>query len=218
MRTIRIGIADDHHLLREGLISLLKSYPEINVVFEAENGKALLDALKQQQADVILLDLELPVMSGGEAFEIIKSKYPGLKVIVLSSHFNDIYILEYLKKGVCAFLNKNSRTSKIVEAITAVYEHGRYVDAAVSVILAKATNSLHGGVIEERPDLNLSLREIEIIKLIVKGLQNNEIANKLFLSIRTVEWHRMNIWKKTGCKSIPELINYAIQNNLILSY
>lgn len=219
MNVIKIGIVDDHYLLREGLINLLKNYPKINVVLEAENGKALLDALNHQYVDVILLDLELPVMSGGEAFEIIKSKHPDLKVIILSSHFNASYVIEYLKKGVCAFLNKNSRTSKIVEAIFSVYETGRYIDTALSLILAKATaNSLEGKDREERPDLNLSLREIEIIELICRGLQNTEVANKLCLSVRTVEWHRMHIWKKTKCKSVPELISYAIQHNLITAY
>lgn len=216
MSAIKIGIVDDHHLLREGLISLLKNYHEISVVFDVENGKELLQALQQHEVDVILLDLELPVMSGGEAYEKIKIKYPGLKVIVLSSHFKDLYVIEYIKKGVSAFLNKNSRAAKIVDAIKSVYETGRYFDMAVSLILAKAaTNSALTPISSERPDLNLSLREIEIIKYISLGKQNTEIAELVSLSVRTVEWHRLNIGKKTGCRSLPELISFAIQNNLI---
>lgn len=216
MSAIKIGIVDDHQLLREGLISLLKNHPEITVVFEAENGKEALQALQSHEVDVLLLDLELPVMSGGEAYEKIKTKYPKLKVIVLSSHFKDLYVVEYIKKGVSAFLNKNSRATKIAEAIRSVYETGRYFDTAVALILAKAvTNSAPTPTIQERPDLNLSLREMEIIKHISLGRQNMEIADLLSLSVRTVEWHRMNIGKKTNCKTLPELISFAIQNNLI---
>ena len=213
---IKIGIIDDHFLVREGLISLLGNFKEISVVFDVDNGKELMEALKKHPVDVILLDIELPVMSGGEAFEKIKVKYPNLKVIIISSHFKDLYVIEFIRKGVSAFLSKNSRAQKIVEAIKSVFETGTYFDTAVSLIMAKAISNptkMESG--EERPDLDLSFREIQIIKYISQGRSSSEIANSLSLSIRTVEWHRRHIWKKTQCKSPTELISYAIQHNLV---
>lgn len=215
-KVINIGLADDHTLIRQGMINLLKDYPDINTIFDVGNGIELLEALKTKKPDIVLLDIEMPIMSGDEVFEKIKTKYPAIKVIIVSSHFKDSYVIEFIRNGVSAFLSKNSTTDKIVSAIRSVYETGHYYDSTVATIMARAiSNAIEGDAEKSRPDLELTYREIQVIRHICLNKTTAEIAKSLSLSIRTVEWHRSQIWKRTGCKNPTELTSFAIQNNLI---
>ena len=215
-KLIHIGIAEDHLLTRQGLIALLKEFEGINVLFDVPNGRELLDSLKKTVPDVILLDIEMPVMNGREVFEKIKSKYPKLKVIIISMHFKDSYIIEFIKKGANGFLNKNSSIEKIVDALFAVHEHGFYYDSTISLIMAK---TISNNLIPPSEDIiattDITSREIEIIRLICLNKLNKEIADSLNISVRTVEGHRLNIMRKTNCKNALDLTTFALQNNLI---
>jgi len=215
-KPIKIGIADDHLFVRQGLISLLKEFEEIKVLFDVGNGKEVLEKLKNQMPDIILLDIEMPVMDGAEVFDKIKIKYPAIKVIIISSHYKDAYIIEFVKKGAAGFLSKNSSIEKIVEVVTAIYKEGYYYDSAISLIMSKAiSHTLENSAVVHRPDLNLTDREIFVIRLICLNKTSIEIAKELFISVRTVEGHRLHIRQKTNCKNPLDLITFSIQNNLI---
>jgi DNA-binding NarL/FixJ family response regulator len=210
---INIGIAEDHHFVREGLVALLKEQEGINVVFDVANGQELLDILKTNRPDVILLDLEMPVVSGKEAFEKIRQRYPKLKVIIISAFFEEQSIIEYVKKGVNAYLPKNSKIDKIVDAIFAVHEQGAYFDNKVSMMLAKqvaepvntATNT------EEE----ITERDRTIIKLICQNRTSKEIASHLNMGVKAVEYNRARIMRKTNSKNVTALITYAVKHRII---
>jgi DNA-binding NarL/FixJ family response regulator len=215
-KRIHIGIADDHLVLRQGLVSLLKEYNDLNIIIDVNNGKELLDALKNNKPDVVLLDIEMPIMNGKIALEKIQIKHPKVKVIMMSMHFSDSYIIEYIKKGACAFLPKNCDIDKIVDAIYAVHENGYYYDDKVSAAMAATLKKM---VNAEDPvfvtGTDFTKRELEILKMICHKKSSADIAEELNLSQRTVEGHRYNISKKTNITDQADLINYAIEQKLI---
>lgn len=214
-KPIHIGIVDDHLVLRQGLVSLLKEYDNLNIIISEDNGKELMAALKNSKPDIILLDIEMPVMNGREALEKIKIKYPKIKVIMMSQYFDDSYIVEFIKNGACAFLPKNCDIEKIVDAIHMVYEHGHYYDNKVSAAMAAMLKKSPSTINEVVPDTEFTKREIEILKLICARKSNIDIAEELSLSVRTIEGHRYNISKKTNTSNTIELIEYAIHNNIL---
>jgi DNA-binding NarL/FixJ family response regulator len=216
-KKIHIGIVDDHLVLRQGLKMLLKEYEHLNVILDASNGKELMEALRTSMPDVILLDIEMPVMNGKEALDKIKEKYPRLKVIIMSTHFNDGYIIEFIKSGACGYISKNSDIEKIVDAIQSVHELGYHYDHKVSAVMARTIKRIPS-VNMLVPDTELTKREIEIIKLVCNKKTNNDIARLLNLSVRTIEGHRYKISKKTNTSSVLELIDYVSQNNLLAIY
>jgi DNA-binding NarL/FixJ family response regulator len=216
-KTIHIGIVDDHRVLRQGLVLLLKEYENLNVILDAGNGKELLDALRTSSPDIILLDIEMPVMNGKEALDKIREKYPKLKVIIMSMHFNDAYIIEFIKNGACGFISKNSDIEKIVDAIQSVYELGYYYDHKVSAVMAdmiKRSPAIDGLI----PETELTRREVQIVKMVYHKKSNSDIAKTLNLSVRTIEGHRYNISKKTNTTNTFELIDYVVENKLMNIY
>lgn len=210
-KKINIAIVDDHKILRKGLVSLLDNHKSVKVLFDASNGAELLEKLKSVKPDVILLDLEMPVMSGDEAFERLKQLYPGIRIIIVSATFRSAIITDYVKKGVNSFLNKDCNIDEMVDVIKKVYEHGTFFDSKVSQILAKAIS-------EPKPvdnEIKFSDVELGILKLIGQGLTSKEIAGKLHLNQRTVEWHRSQMMRRINTKSSAALIAYAVKNKLI---
>jgi DNA-binding NarL/FixJ family response regulator len=212
---IHLGIADDHLVLRQGLISLLKEYDNLNVIISANNGKELMQALKSSKPDIILLDIEMPEMNGREALERISIKYPKIKVIIMSQYFEDGYIVEFIKNGACAFLPKNCDIEKIVDAITYVHEHGYYFDNRVSMAMADMLKKMPSPATSLAEDADLTKQELKIIHLICAKKTNTEIAESLHLSVRTIESHRYNISKKTGTTNSIELMEYSKKNDLL---
>lgn len=213
---INIAIADDHVVLREGMIALLKEYDEFQVVASVNNGKELLQALKTCKPDIILLDIEMPVMGGKEALEYIRVKYPKIKTIIMSMHFNDAYIIEFIKNGACGFLPKNCNIEKIVDAVHSVHDTGYYYDNKVSFVMAAM---LKKSTIITTPassgnNHGFTKQELRIIKMICEHKTNNQIADELKLSVRTVEGHRYNICKKTQTNNTIDLIDYISNNNI----
>jgi DNA-binding NarL/FixJ family response regulator len=210
----KIAVVDDQCLFRQGLISLLKEYDKLDVIIEASNGKELLEKMKVKQPDVVLLDLEMPLMDGIETTVSIKSRYPKVKVIILTMHTDDEFIIHLLEKGASGFLPKDKDIEIVVDAIYSVLEKGYYFDERISKAMVK-------GLVKTKktnPSFTahyLSEKEIVIINLICKEYTNKEIADKLFISPRTVDTHRENILLKTGAKNTAGIVMYAVKNNLL---
>lgn len=210
MKKIQIAIAEDHQLVRQGIISLLREEESIHVLFEASNGQELLNHLKTEAPDVILLDLNMPVMSGQETMLQLHKTHPAIKVLIISMHNSDFHVTEMMARGARGFLPKNSDIETVVKAIHAVYSGGYYVDEKVSGALIGAFS----GQVPDTAD-QLSPRELEILKLICLDKSNQEISDTVFLSKRTVEWHKNNILAKTKAKTTVGLMKYALRHGII---
>jgi DNA-binding NarL/FixJ family response regulator len=210
--SIKVAIADDHHLFRHGLINLLSESNEIEVVAQAENGEMAVDICLEHKPDIILMDIGMPIMNGIQATELLKSKHSTTKVIALSMHSEKNIIKEILEKGALGYLMKSCTYTQLVDAIKIVYDGNKYLDEYVtSVILndylgPKENESLHN---------NLSKRELEILILFAEGYSSKAIAEKIFVSIKTVCTHKQNILYKLNLNSTTDIVKYAIRNKLI---
>ena len=213
MKPIKIAIAEDHQLVRQGIISLLTDEDDLEVVIEAENGAILLDQLKLEKTDIVLLDLEMPVLNGQDALKFITDRYPDIRVIIVSMFYADEFISECIMAGARGFLPKNCDIEKVIEAIHAVNQQGYYFDDKIShSLLSKLT--IEKNIAPTFSKEELSQREIEIIQLVCDGLTNKIIAKQLCISVRTVEGHRSAISEKTNAKNIAGLVIYAIKNGI----
>ncbi|GAB5552192.1 MAG: response regulator transcription factor [Saprospiraceae bacterium] len=204
---IRIIIADDHTMFRQGLISLLKEEKAVEVVGEAANGKEVMTLLERQSADLLLLDIEMPEMDGFDVLRALRI-YPNIKVLVLTMHTSAEYVKNLIKAGADGYLQKDAEKSTLMEAISKTTIEGSYYTSEIATLLL---NDLKN----KSSSASISPREKEVIQLIVDGNTTKEIANKLFLSKHTVESHRQNILLKLQLKNSPELVKYAIQNGLV---
>lgn len=185
-RPIKIAIADDHEIFREGFKLLVKKQPELELVGEAENGKELLEVALQQQPDVVIIDIKMPVMDGIEACKILHKKFPDIKVIALSMFNDDNLIVDMLEAGARGYLLKNTNKHELLQATKAVYEGSTYYCTATSTKLTKMIAESKFNPYRNHPVKRFTARETDIIKLICEQFTNKEIANTLKLSIRTV--------------------------------
>jgi len=209
-----IAVVDDHALFREGLVSLLKEYEEFDIVFQASDGKELLDGLKKVKPDIVLLDIQMPVMDGIETTVQIKKKYPSIKIIILTMHNEEGLIFDLMGKGANGFLPKDRSVEFVVDAIHSVLDKGYYYNEAVTkaVISGVRNNSSIKRSFYQTP---LSEREIDIVKLICKQHTSREIGEILNLSSRTVEAHKNNILRKTKSINTAGIVLYAIEYHLL---
>ncbi len=210
---INIGIAEDHVLFRQGMVMLLEE-EQFKVLFEVGNGQELLDKLETTKPDIILLDINMPVMAGKETLIKIRHDYPDIKVIILSMYYESSYIAEYLAKGARAFLPKNCDIEKVIEVIYTVHEKGYYFDESISTSLMDKLTDLEK-LNDINADLKLTDRETEVLNLICLEKSNKEIADQLHISIRTVEGHRKSIMTKTDTKNALSLVLFALRNKII---
>jgi DNA-binding NarL/FixJ family response regulator len=210
---IRVVIAEDHDLVRRGFISLLRECPRIEVVSEAANGKELVEVLKHVNADIVITDLEMPVMNGDEAFNIIKQRFPGVKVIILSMHYEQTLLTGFLSKGVAAYLGKGCNEEELESAICAVYDTGHYFNHNSSLAMCNQLKNQSSFAAFNK--ISLTEREIEILRLLCDDMTNKEIGERLSIEPRTVDFHRQNIYKKTNCKKPAGLAIYAVNNGLL---
>ncbi len=213
-RTCNIVLVDDHTLFRNGLRTLLSGIEGFNVVGEASDGIELLDLLEKITPDVILLDIEMPRMNGIAAAEEALKRWPDLKIITLSMYGDEDYYFKMVSLGVKGFILKNSEIKDVVAAIDAVAEGGSFFSQELLFNLVSNLKSAPSSVPEDSPE-QLSQRESEILLHICRGESNNEIADALFISKRTVDKHRSNILAKTGCKNTANLVVYAIKHHLV---
>ncbi len=211
----KILLVDDHTLFRNGLKTLLNSVPDFEVSAEASNGLEMLEKLKKELPDIVLLDIEMPQMNGIQAAEEAFKLYPDLKIITLSMYGEEDYYFKMVSLGVKGFLLKNSEIDDVVTAINSVLEGGSFFSQELLVNLVSNLKSTPTDESGTNDDNLLSDRELEILLHICKGESNNEIADALFISKRTVDKHRSNILAKTGCKNTANLVMYAIKNQLV---
>jgi DNA-binding NarL/FixJ family response regulator len=214
IKKIKLALAEDHQLVRQGMIALLKEEEGLNILFDVSNGKELMDKLKNSKPDIILMDIAMPIMNGREALEKITQKYPKINVIIITSHYSDKYIAEFITRGAKGFLPKHCDIEKVVDAIYSVHAQGYYFDPTVSrSIVEKLVMSENARIFPS--DTLLSEKEIEILRLVCMEKTNQEISDVVFLSKRTVEWHKNNILEKTNSKSVISLVRYAIKNGIL---
>ena len=211
---IRIAIADDHQIFRDGFKLLLKHQPELELVGEAEHGRELLDVIVQQQPDVLILDIQMPVMDGIATCKEVTKRHPGVKVIALSMFNDDNLIVDMLEAGAKGYLLKNTNKQELSQAVKAVFEGGTYYCAATSAKLTKMIAESKFNPYRSQPVKKFTARETDIIKLICQQYINKEIADQLNLSIRTVESHREKIQEKTGAKNSIGVVIYAIKHGI----
>lgn len=215
MKQIRVLIVDDHAVLRDGIRSLLESYDDLLVVGEAGNGREAVELAGQLSPDVVLMDVAMPEMDGIEATRRIVASYPQIRVLVLTQHDNREYVFPILEAGAAGYLLKKVRGADLVSAIRAVQEGGSYLCPSIARTVIE--RSLRRPEVAAEPDGSATLteRETEVLKLVAEGLSNQEIANGLGLSIKTVMGHRANLMDKLDIHSRVELVKYAIRAGLV---
>lgn len=212
-KPIRIAIAEDHDLVREGMVALLKREKDVNLVFDVRDGFELLQQLKKSKVDIVLLDLEMPIVNGHQALKIISDKHPNVHVIIISMHYSDAFISECITLGAKGYLPKNCEFETVVDAIFAVQEQGYYFDNKISrSLLKKLVDEKDFDTSTSRDPL--TGREHQILEFICNEKTNKEIAELLSISVRTVESHRKNILHKTESLNIAGLVLYAVKNGL----
>ena len=211
MEKIRIIIADDHQLFRNGLKILLNAFPEFEVTGEASNGVEFLRILQDTKAEIVLMDINMPEMDGIEATRKGLKICPGLDIIALSMYGEEEYYNKMVDSGAKGFILKDSDISEVKEAILTVRKGGNYFSQELLYHVIQRIKHRES----ENKSANLSKREREILLKICEGLSNQEIAETLFISKRTVDKHRANLLGKTNSKNTASLILFAIKNKLI---
>jgi DNA-binding NarL/FixJ family response regulator len=211
---IKVLLADDHKIFRDGIRSILEKEKDIQVVEEASDGKEVLDKITKIDVDVILLDIDIGRPNGIEICEILKREHPGVRILILSMMGLHDFIIQALEKGATGFLLKNTGKDEVLTAIRTVAKGDSYFSREVSTILIEHLNKPRAAK-KRIAGIPLSPREIEVLKLISQEYSNPEIAEKLFISIRTVDTHRRNLLEKLGVKNTAGLVKYAIQKGLI---
>jgi len=215
---IKLAIADDEALFRAGMSFILTRVKNFEIIFEAENGSDLIEKLKvaPEKPDVILMDLKMPLLNGVESTKILQKEYPEIKVIAVTSYDGKSFITNMIDVGASSYLLKNTSPKIVVHTINEVYDKGFYYDERVLKIIHENLLSAKSKRIKSDLDNNLlTKREKEILELICNQYTTNEIADKLFISPRTVEGHRNNLLLKTESKNVAGLVIYGIQKKLI---
>ena len=217
MEKIKIILVDDHQIVRDGIKSLLTDVEDIDVISEAASYNELREKLKLQNPDIIVMDISLPEMSGIEITKLLSETYPNLKVLILSMYTGEDFIFNAIKSGAKGYLPKNTTRKEIIDAIRAVYNNQEYYSESISSVILKSyiQKAKTSYVEPDRLEDRLTQREIEILKHFAGGLSNLEIADKLFISQRTVESHKNHIMQKLELKSTVELIKMAIRYKIV---
>jgi DNA-binding NarL/FixJ family response regulator len=214
---IRVLLVDDHAILREGLASILSTAEGIEVVGGCSSGEEAINTFSDYRPDVILMDIMMKGMTGLEATRWIKEQQGTIKVIIISSEIRKEFVSNGIKCGIDGYLPKDVEKPVLIEAIRTVVENKKYFNAAVtSLVFEDFYNSEKDGKKTDRKiSKDLTKRESEVLELIASGKTNQEVADLLFISIKTVETHKANILEKLGLRNMTELIKYAIKNNII---
>jgi DNA-binding NarL/FixJ family response regulator len=217
MEKIRIILVDDHQLIRTGIANLLYDEPGFEIIGEAADSSEFLYQLQNSQPDVAVMDIALPGMSGIDLTRKVSNDFPSIKVLVLSMYTSEEFIFNAVNAGAKGYLPKNTSRRELVEAIRAVARGEEYYAESISnVILKSYIKKAKSGPEESNSKENqLSKRELEVLRLFAEGYSNQEIADKLFISIRTVESHKNHIMQRLELKSSVDLVKFAIRNNMV---
>jgi len=215
MKKIRVLIADDHVIVREGLRTLLEAQPDIEVVGEATSGEEAVSKAKAIKPDIVLMDISMPGMNGLEATRQIREHSPEVKILALTMHEGDEYFFKILEAGASGYFIKGGSSSELISALQAVWQgHVFLYPTMATKLVSDYMQRVRSGQAKESYD-GLTNREREILKLIAEGYSNQEIAKRLVLSPSTVQTHRANIMSKLQLHSRTELVKYAIQHGFI---
>lgn len=212
---IKIAIADDHTLLKAGIIELVQAQPDMQLLFEAENGDAFLECISRHPLpDIALIDLEMPGMNGMALTTYLRDNIPSIKIIVVSAYAYERYITRLIESGASAFLSKTANTNTLFEAIRHTWQYGFYMTENVYKAMQK-TGPLQKtyNTVNHIP-VELTPREKEVLRLICQEQTNQEIADRFFVSVRTIEGHRNNLLLKTGCRNTAGLVMFAVRYDL----
>ncbi len=210
-KTIRIAVVDDHQIVIDGIIALLNNYPNFVVVADTVSSKKMLGLLDEISVDILITDIMMPEMSGQQLAKAVRQQHPEIKIIALSMSGQGEVVSEMINDAdISGYVLKNIGKEELAAAITKVAEGGIYFSEEVLQELQNFT-----AIKRENNEVNITTRELEIIKLIAKDFTNKSIANQLFISERTVETHRKNIFRKTNSNSVVGLLKYAAEHRLL---
>lgn len=214
MSKISLIIVDDHKIFRDGLKLLLSRFPNVELIGEASDGAEFLDLLKEKKPDIVFMDINMPKINGLEATKLALQRYPDLKIIILTTFLEEEYIEQMITAGVEGYMLKNSELDEFDKAINRVFYGGNYFsEEIVGMILSNIKRLRTQKKISNKH--NFTPRETEILRLICKGLSNEQIAESTFVSIKTIEKHKSILFQKTNTQNTVNLVIYAFKNELI---
>lgn len=217
MEKIRLLLADDHKIIRDGIVALLEDVEHIEIVGEAKNGRELIAQLIDNPADVVLMDINMPIMGGIEATEEITKRFPEVRILALSMYNEKSFITKMLHAGAAGYVLKNVGKEELVLAIETVRQGKSYFSEEVSMAMMSSFMSKKpsNAPVTFSPEITLTKREIEVLRLIAQEMTNSEIADKIFVSPRTVDTHRRNLLQKIGAKNTAGLVRYALTSGIL---
>ena len=216
MNNINILIADDHEVIHNGIRDILRSNIRYSIIGNAYDGEEAIEKAIQLKPDIIFMDISMPILSGIEAIKIIIKKLPNTKILALTQHDENEYVVQILRAGGHGYLLKNSKKEEFIEAVESVLQGKRYLSNQLSEqMINNVLEQLSDNEITDQEEIHLTRREIEIIQKIADDKSNQEIADELHLSVRTVETHRRNLMQKLKVNSVVALLKYAAQHNII---
>ena len=211
---IKVLLAEDHLILRDGIKALLSSHPEISVVGEASNGKEVKHMLTETPVDVLVTDINMPDVDGIATTEYVRENYKNIKVLILSMLDSEKYVTRSFEAGALGYILKTTGKDELINAIKMIYSGEPYISHKISIQMLRKIK-VKPDFMDAGEDVDLSPRELEILGLIAEGYTNAEIADKTFTSKRTVETHRKNLIEKTKTKNTASLIKYSIINGIL---
>ncbi|HYJ62563.1 MAG TPA: response regulator transcription factor [Parafilimonas sp.] len=214
MKPITIVIADDYKIYRDGLKLCLSADNNLQILFEADNGEELMEALKTQQPEIIIMDLNMPLMDGMEATKQIRKKYEQIKILVITMYDNDKFIINLMENGAHGYLLKNAEPKEIIKAIYALHENGYYFNDLVNKALLKKLVMKNNLKPSFNHNIELTEREQEVLKMICEEKTAVEIGKEIFLSPRSVEGIRTRLIEKVGVRNTAGLVMFAVKNGL----